>query len=133
MQLFVVSLGIRMVVDANPAVERSPQKVVECGSEESLLPFERVQRRPYLEVAAELELERGHQFDFAESSASPISCLKVVSDFEAIVNLVVERAPANSSISFWMALRAKTAATLPVLCQSFSSARFPFNSAMHSR
>jgi hypothetical protein len=81
-----------MVIDANPAVERSPQKVVERRSKESLLLFERVQCSSYLEVAAGLELERGHQLAFAKSSAPPISCPKVVPDFKAIVDLVCERA-----------------------------------------
>ena len=73
MQLFVVSFGVRVVVDANPAVERAPQNVVKRRSEESLLFFERVQCGPNLEVAAGLEFERSHQLAFAKSSAPPIS------------------------------------------------------------
>lgn len=86
MQLFVVAFGVRVIVDAYPAVERSPQQVVERHSEESLLLFERVQRGSDLEVAAGLEFERGHQLAFAKSSAPPISCPKVVPDFKAIVD-----------------------------------------------
>src|SRR6202453_96874 len=69
MQLFVLALGIRVVVDPNPAVERSPQDEVESCSEESFLLFERLQCNSYLEVAAGLELKRGHQLAVAQSSA----------------------------------------------------------------
>jgi hypothetical protein len=40
MQLFVVALGVRVVVDAKPPIERTPQQEVERRSEESLLLFE---------------------------------------------------------------------------------------------
>jgi len=87
MQLFVVALGVRVVVDTNPAVDRSSQKVVERRPKESLLLFE---RSPDLEVAAGLEFERCHQLPFAKSPAPPISCPMVVPDFETIVDLVLE-------------------------------------------
>jgi hypothetical protein len=81
-----------VVIDAYPAVERSSQQEVERRSEESLLLFERVQRGSDLEVAAGLEFEHGHQLAVAKSSASPISCPKVVPGFEAIIDFVFERA-----------------------------------------